>query len=124
MMYEIYKEATFSSAHSLRGYQGKCESLHGHNWRIRAHVSARHLNHLGMVIDFKELSTHLKNTLEPLDHHNLNDIPPFDTINPSAENIAKHLFETLSALINDDRVAVTKIMVWESDASCATYYEA
>ncbi len=122
-MYEIFRETDFSSAHRLRGYEGKCESLHGHNWRVRAFVRADILDHLGMVIDFKEIGKALKTVAERLDHTDLNTIPPFDTINPSAENISRYFFDELGKLLDDERVRVTRVMVWESDKSCAIYSE-
>jgi 6-pyruvoyltetrahydropterin/6-carboxytetrahydropterin synthase len=120
-MYEIYKESTFSSAHRLREYKGRCESLHGHNWRARVYVAAEELDSLGMVIDFKVLKKALDETAGKLDHVYINEVPPFDTINPSAENIARWLFDEMSAIINNSRVVITRVMVWESEASCATY---
>lgn len=120
-MYEVYKETYFSGAHRLREYEGKCESLHGHNWKVRAFIGATELDRLGMVIDFKVLKNALSETVEVLDHTDLNAIPPFDKINPSAENLAKYIFDGLSERINDERVRITKVMVWESHASCAIY---
>ena len=122
-MYEVSKEVSFSGAHSLREYQGKCESVHGHNWKVKAFVSAQELDRLGMVVDFKDLAAHLDDILQRLDHKDLNAVPPFDTINPSSENLAKFLYDELSAKINDDRVKVSRVMVWETDPSCAIYYE-
>ena len=122
-MYEVYREESFSGAHHLRGYQGKCESVHGHNWKVRAYVSAMELDKLGMVVDFKNLKNSLNEVVDHLDHKDINNVPPFDEINPSAENIAKHIFDELSARLNDARLTVSRIMVWESDASCATYTE-
>jgi 6-pyruvoyltetrahydropterin/6-carboxytetrahydropterin synthase len=120
-MYEVYKETTFSGAHRLREYEGRCEALHGHNWLVRAYVAAEELDRLGMVIDFKFLKTALEKAADKLDHVYINEIPPFDTINPSAENIARWLFDEISTSLNDGRVRVARVMVWESDASCAMY---
>jgi len=120
-MYEVYKEKSFSGAHHLRGYEGKCEAVHGHNWKVRAFVGASQLDSLGMVVDFKKLKQALGEVSDILDHKDLNATPPFDEINPSAENIAKFLFDELSGRLNDERVRVTAVSVWESERACATY---
>lgn len=122
-MYYIYKEVTFAAAHRLREYNGKCENLHGHNWRIRAYLKASELNKLGMVEDFSVLKAALNEIVDKLDHQFLNDLSPFDTIQPSAENIAKYIFDRLKEKFNGPRVFVHKVMVWESEASCAIYEE-
>ena len=120
-MYEIYKETTFSGAHRLRGYKGRCEALHGHNWRVRVSVAADALDDLGMVIDFTVLKAALEEIASKLDHVYINEVPPFDTVNPSAENLAKWFFDELYPRVNGGRARVTRVMVWESDASCAIY---
>ncbi len=120
-MYEIYKETTFSGAHRLREYKGRCESLHGHNWRVRAFVAAEELDSLGMVIDFKVLNEALEDIAGRLDHVYINETPPFDKLNPSAENMARWFFDELSGRINGGRVRVSRVMIWESEASCAIY---
>jgi len=107
-MYELTVHAHFSSAHHLREYQGKCEELHGHNWKVGVRIAADTLDHLGMVIDFKVLKNELHKIIERLDHRNLNDIPPFNVLNPSSENI---------------KIIVSKVTVWESDDSSACYSE-
>jgi 6-pyruvoyltetrahydropterin/6-carboxytetrahydropterin synthase len=122
-MYEVSKQASFSGAHSLREYKGKCESVHGHNWKIKAFVAAQQLDNLGMVVDFTVLGARLNEILERLDHKDINAVPPFDTINPSSENIAKYIYDELSGMINDGRVKVSRVMVWETDPSCAIYSE-
>ncbi len=122
-MHEVFKEKFFSGAHRLRGYEGKCESLHGHNWKVRVFAGSETLDSLGMVIDFKKLKKCLADVVERLDHKDLNAVPPFDELNPSAENIARYFYDELGRQINDDRVRVIRVMVWESEGSCATYYE-
>ena len=121
MLYEVYKEAWFSGAHHLRGYEGTCEAVHGHNWRVRASVGSDQLDDLGMVIDFKKLKQAMAETCDKLDHKDLNATPPFDRINPSAENIARFFYDELSPRIDDDRVRITSVAVWESERSCAVY---
>ena len=81
----------FSSAHTLRDYPGECSRLHGHNWKLEVEVTGRELDKIGMVLDFKTIRKHAKEVIADLDHHYLNDIQPFDTINPTAENIAAHI---------------------------------
>lgn len=120
-MYEVSREHSFSAAHRLRGYSGKCESLHGHNWKVRIHVRAETLDALGMVVDFKKLRAELDRVLGALDHTLLNEIPPFDRVNPTAEAIARHVGEAMDHAITDDRVAVHRCEVWESDGAAATY---
>ncbi len=122
-MYYIYREITFSAAHRLREYHGKCENLHGHNWKVRAYLKSVDLDDLGMVVDFGVLDKKLKEISELLDHKYLNEIEPFDKLNPSAENIAKFIFASLKAEFNGPRVFVHRVMVWESEKSCAIYEE-
>ena len=120
-MYEIAVHTYFSSAHSLREYKGKCEDLHGHNWKVAVQVEADTLDSLGMVMDFKTLKQELSNVIQRLDHRYLNDVPPFDTLNPSSENIACYIFQELKQSIDDHRVSVSKVTVWESENSAAVY---
>ncbi len=120
-MYEIFKERTFSASHQLRGYQGNCERLHGHNWRVRIHVAADELDDHGMVIDFHELENMLTQVISPFDHRHLNDVPPFDAINPSSENLARYIAEQIASLLPSPRLKVLHCDIWESDASRARY---
>jgi 6-pyruvoyltetrahydropterin/6-carboxytetrahydropterin synthase len=116
-MFSVKVEGNFSSAHNLRGYKGKCEALHGHNWKVEAALASDSLNKTGMVIDFKILKRKLRNILEKLDHKYLNRIPYFQKINPTSENIAKYIYERLKAC----RLSPKAVTVWESENSCATY---
>ena len=122
-MYELMVHTHFSSAHSLRGYQGKCEELHGHNWKVGVQIAAETLDNLGMVIDFKVLKQELHQIIQRLDHKHLNDIPPFDALNPSSENIAFYIFQELKKSLTHDRIIVAKVTVWESDDSSTSYSE-
>jgi len=122
-MYEVAVHTHFSSAHSLRGYQGKCEELHGHNWEVAVQVAAEKLDNLGMVMDFKVLKRGLKKIIQKLDHKYLNDLSPFDVLNPSSENIAHFIFQELKKTINDKRLRLTSVSVWESEGSVAIYSE-
>jgi 6-pyruvoyltetrahydropterin/6-carboxytetrahydropterin synthase len=113
----------FAAAHSLRGYQGNCEELHGHNWKVGVQIASETLNHLGMVIDFKVLKKELNKIIQRLDHKHLNNIPPFDSLNPSSENIACYIYQELKKLLPQERIIVAKVTVWESDDSSASYSE-
>jgi 6-pyruvoyltetrahydropterin/6-carboxytetrahydropterin synthase len=117
-MYEVVVKSDFSSAHKLRGYKGKCENLHGHNWIVEAAVSSKTLNKSGLLVDFRILKNHLKDILDGIDHKNLNELPYFMKTNPTSENIAKYIYDKLKK----DGVAPQRVSVWESDSSCATYF--
>jgi len=121
MKLEVYREVQFSSAHRLRNYHGKCENLHGHNWRVRLFVTREHLDETGFVMDFKVLDAILKDIMEVLDHKDLNSLEEFSTVNPTAENIALLIFRLAQEKVfeRDKEVKVSKVCVWESDKSCA-----
>jgi len=119
LLYEVFKDASISGAHRLRDYKGPCENLHGHNWRVRLYVGASALNSTGMVIDFKVLKDAMKTVCDRFDHTYLNEVAPFDEINPTAENICRYIFDEVNLRIRDERVRVTRAMVWETDTSCA-----
>lgn len=121
-MYEVTVICDFSAAHRLRDYKGKCENLHGHNWKVEVSVGAEGIDSLGMVMDFKTLKDEVRGFLEGLDHRYLNEIQPFDRTNPSSENLARFIFEGLSKRINRKDLRVKRVKVWESDDACATYY--
>jgi 6-pyruvoyltetrahydropterin/6-carboxytetrahydropterin synthase len=120
-MYEVTVMRSFSAAHSLRGYRGKCEALHGHNWRVEVSAAAAELDELGMVIDFKVLKEALSAVLAQLDHGYLNEIPPFDRLNPSSENLARHIYEETAKQLSQTRVQLVRVRVWESDNAYSTY---
>ncbi|MHB1680385.1 MAG: 6-carboxytetrahydropterin synthase QueD [bacterium] len=130
-MYELKISSVFSSAHNLRGYNGKCENIHGHNWQIEVAVCSELLNEIGIAIDFKILKSHLKLIMEKLDHKYINELPYFKNINPSAENIAKYIFKEFEALLELDNnkenkninIKVKKVNVFETATSMASYYE-
>ncbi len=113
---------SFSAAHFLREYQGVCENLHGHNWRVELEVVGEELDKTGLLVDFKFLKTVLKEVLDVIDHKLINDIPPFDKLNPSSENIAKFIFQEVGLRLPKS-VKVKAVSVWESDKACATYFE-
>lgn len=122
-MYEILITSDFSGAHNLRGYRGKCEELHGHNWKVEARFEKDTLNDIGLAADFKVLKSKLRNILKKIDHTYLNKLTPFKKNNPSAENIARYIFEKLTSSIKEKDLSVKSVSIWESDTSCATYYE-
>ncbi len=113
----------FAAAHLLRGYPGACSRLHGHNWKVEVEVVATALDAIGMGVDFKVIKAATRDVIERLDHYNLNEIAPFDTINPTAENIAAFLYGELSKALNTDTVTVRAITLWETDRACVTYTE-
>ncbi|MGE4358160.1 MAG: 6-carboxytetrahydropterin synthase QueD [Candidatus Omnitrophota bacterium] len=121
-MFAVEVEHSFSSAHYLRNYKGKCEALHGHNWRVRALVVGRTLEKNGLLLDFGELKKCLKMVLEELDHKVINEVPYFKKINPTSENIAKFIFVRLNKHLQMRKCRLKKITVWETDTSSATYY--
>jgi 6-pyruvoyltetrahydropterin/6-carboxytetrahydropterin synthase len=120
-VYEILIQDTFSSAHRLREYGGKCEELHGHNWRVDVVVRADRLDDIGLAIDFRILKDHTRRILGALDHAFLNELTPFRDVNPSSENIARYIFDRLSQALAEAPVRVARVNVWESDHSCASY---
>ncbi len=122
-MYEIVIKSDFSGAHNLRGYRGRCERLHGHNWKIEARFKTDILDEIGMTVDFKILKSKLKNVLKKVDHAYLNKLNAFKKKNPSAENIAKYIYEGIRSSIRKKGLSIKSISVWESETSCATYYE-
>jgi 6-pyruvoyltetrahydropterin/6-carboxytetrahydropterin synthase len=122
-MYHLTVHTQFAAAHNLLHYQGDCENLHGHNWKVEVTVGARQLDRSGLGIDFKVLKRETKKVLDHLDHTYLNQLPAFQEVSPSSENIARYLFEQLAAIFNDGNVKVEKVNVWESDYACASFTE-
>ncbi len=118
-MFSIKVEMYFSSAHNLRGYKGKCEELHGHNWKVEAVVSKEELDKAGMVADFKYLKSKLNKILDELDHKYLNRVPYFKKVNPTSENIAKYIYQRMNA----GNLSLKSVTVWENAACSATYEE-
>ena len=120
-MFEISVEQHFDAAHFLRGYRGKCEALHGHRFRVVVRIKSRGLNDIGIAYDFTELKQHLGEILSRFDHTCLNDVPPFDKINPSSENIAFTIFEELKPKLAGEPVSLAGIEVWESPQTKVAY---
>ena len=120
-MYEITVEKHFDAAHYLRGYQGKCENVHGHRYRVVVRIKAEKLNEIDLAYDFTYLKRYLKEILERYDHICLNDIPPFDKVNPSAENIAATIYNELKEKLSADPVTLTCVEAWESPEQGVAY---
>jgi 6-pyruvoyltetrahydropterin/6-carboxytetrahydropterin synthase len=120
-MYVIRILSHFSGAHRLRYLRGKCEELHGHNWKVEVSVTARRLNKEGIVIDFQLLKKKVEKILKSLDHTFLNDLPYFSKREPSSENIAKYIFDRLKAELKGHHAVLKEVTAWESETSSATY---
>jgi len=115
--------ADFASAHTLRDYPGDCSRMHGHNWKLEVDVTASALNEHGMGMDFKTIKTATRELAKTLDHRYLNEIPPFDTVNPTAENIAQYFYQHLSNTLNIDTAKISGVTLWETDRACVRYSE-
>ncbi len=122
-MYFLNVTESFASAHALRGYGGPCERIHGHNWRVEVTVTARELDEQGLAIDFRVLKGHLTEICQRLDHRFLNDLEPFDRINPTSENLARHLAEEMKQRLRDiePEIRVYEVRVWESEGASAAW---
>jgi len=120
-MYHISVEQHFDAAHFLRGYRGKCEALHGHRYRVVVKVKASELDDIGLAYDFVELKQYLGGIISRFDHICLNDVPPFDKINPSAENIASTIFNELQPKLAEAPISVSCVEVWESPQTGVSY---
>jgi 6-pyruvoyltetrahydropterin/6-carboxytetrahydropterin synthase len=125
-VYEISKDFVFSAAHQIRMHGGKCERLHGHNWRIRVHARAPTLNRIGMVVDFADLHRIVAELCARFDHQNMNEVPPFTELNTTAENLARFFYVEANlrlAAMEGGRVSVSRVDVWENEGSLAVYRE-
>ena len=120
-MYELKIVSQLAAAHQLREFHGKCEQLHGHNWKIEVYVTGDTLGEDGLLIDFGMIKQDTKKVLKELDHQFLNELEPFKKENPSSENIARYIYESLSQRLNNGNIRVSKVTAWESDTACATY---
>ncbi|MFA5627973.1 MAG: 6-carboxytetrahydropterin synthase QueD [Thiohalomonadaceae bacterium] len=122
-MYTLKVLTDFSAAHSLRDYPGDCRRMHGHNWKVEVEVQADSLDKLGMVLDFKIIRQAARKVGDELDHQYINEIPPFDQLNPTAENIAAYFFRRLAEELNDTRARVHAVTLWETERACVRYTE-
>ena len=122
-LYTLRVLSDFASAHTLRDYPGACSRMHGHNWKVEVEVVATSLDKVGMGIDFKDIKKCTKQVTAELDHRYINEIKPFDEINPTAENIAAYIYKGVGELINNDRVRVASVTLWETERACVRYSE-
>ena len=122
-MYEVYVDESFAAAHNLRGYKGKCEDLHGHNYKVRVTLEGQELDAVGLLYDFVHLKQVIHGVIGALDHKYLNELKPFDVLNPSAENIARYIYEETAKHLRQapNGAGVASITVWESEVTAATY---
>ncbi|HEY1338006.1 MAG TPA: 6-carboxytetrahydropterin synthase QueD [Bryobacteraceae bacterium] len=121
-MFEVTIEETFAAGHALRNYRGKCENVHGHNYRCQVTVEGGQLDSIGLLVDFVELKKVVHGVLDRMDHQWLNEFPPFDVLNPSAENMAKFIYDEVSAGLKGSAGArVSAVRLWETDTASATY---
>ena len=122
-MFEISVKTRFSAAHYLRGYSGSCSAVHGHNWDVQAFISGERLDQIGLLTDFRAVRKALEQVIEELDHGHLNELPGFADLNPTSENLAYYIYNKLGQSINDGRVRVSKVCVFETPDTMACYYE-
>jgi 6-pyruvoyltetrahydropterin/6-carboxytetrahydropterin synthase len=122
-MYTVSIKIHFNAAHRLKAYKGECENLHGHNWTVEITIGARQLNSSGMVIDFKEVKERVSSFLQKFDHVYLNELKEFENLNPTSENISFLIFKESARLLNDSRIKVKKVTIWETENNQASYEE-
>ncbi len=125
-MFEVSVEDTFAAGHALRGYRGKCENPHGHNYKVQITLHGDRLDNIGLLFDFKDLKAAMGEIVDRLDHQFLNDLEPFQRLNPSAENMARYFYQEIGeslARATNGRVKVKQVKVWETDTTTATYFE-
>ena len=125
-MFEVSVEDSFAAGHALRGYRGKCENPHGHNYKVRITLAGEQLDSIGLLYDFKDLKQAMNQIIDRLDHQMLNDIEPFRELNPSAENMAKYFYDEANRHLRQatqGRVKVKQVKIWETDTTTATYFE-
>ena len=125
-MFEVTVDDTFAAGHYLRNYKGKCENPHGHNYRVRVTLQGKELDKAGLLLDFKDLKQVMRPVIDRLDHQMINDVAPFTTVNPSAENLAKFFYDETNRLlagVTNGRVSVKDVTIYETDTTTARYYE-
>jgi len=122
-MYEVSVDETFAAAHNLRNYKGKCENLHGHNYKLRVTLAGEKLDATGLLYDFVRLKQVIQSVIRSLDHKYLNELSPFDVLNPSAENISRYIYDEIAKQLRDsvNGTGVTSVTVWETDVTAASY---
>lgn len=125
-MFEVTVEDSFAAGHYLRNYKGKCENPHGHNYKVRVTLAGQELDKAGLLLDFKELRDVMRHVIDRLDHQMINDLEPFTTVNPSAENLAKYFYDETNSKLHgqtNGRVRVKDVTIWETDETTARYFE-
>ena len=125
-MFEVSVEDSFAAGHALRGYRGKCENPHGHNYKVRITLAGEELDSIGLLYDFKDLKQAMGQIIDRFDHQMLNDIEPFRELNPSAENMARYVYQEAASHLQQStggRVKVKQVKIWETDTTTATYFE-
>jgi 6-pyruvoyltetrahydropterin/6-carboxytetrahydropterin synthase len=123
-VFEVTVEQTFAAGHALREYKGKCENVHGHNYRVQVTMEGERLNRIGLLVDFVEVKRIVREIIARLDHQFINDLEPFTTVNPSAENLAKYFYDEIDRLLPSDaetKARLAQVKIWETDTSIAVY---
>jgi len=122
-MFQVSVEETFSAGHALRGYRGKCENVHGHNYRVQVTLAGPQLDGIGLLVDFTQLKEVMRGVIKRLDHQFINDLEPFTTVNPSAENMAKYFYDEINGQLKELPAGahVTDVVIWETDTAMAKY---
>jgi 6-pyruvoyltetrahydropterin/6-carboxytetrahydropterin synthase len=120
-MFEITVEETFAAGYALRNYRGRCENVHGHNYRVEVTLAGPELDAIGLLVDFSEIKKVMHAVVDRMDHQFLNDLPPFDVLNPSAENMARYICEQIGGQLPPGPARVTAVKLWETDTASATY---
>ncbi len=121
--YRLKVLTEFASAHTLRDYPGACSRMHGHNWKVETEIEATALDDVGMAVDFKQMKAAAREVGDRLDHRYLNELAPFDSINPTAENIAAYMYREIAARLDSATVKVCAVTLWETDRACVRYSE-
>ncbi|MBU8849511.1 MAG: 6-carboxytetrahydropterin synthase QueD [Desulfobacterales bacterium] len=122
-IYEIYVKDHFAAAHSLKGYDGNCSNMHGHNWIVETYIQCTKLDKIGIGVDFRDAKGIIKDVLSKFDHTTLNEVPEFGSINPTSENLSRFLYTELSRRLNTEHITVSKVMVFESPGCGSSYQE-
>jgi len=120
-MFEVSVEETFAAGHALRNYRGKCENVHGHNYRVQVTVEGEQLNSTGLLVDFADLKKLIRAVVGRLDHRFLNDVAPFDAVNPSAENMARYFYDEITSGLSGSGSRIREVKIWETDITSASY---
>jgi len=122
-MFQVSVEETFSAGHALRGYKGKCENPHGHNYRVQVTLEGPQLDDIGLLVDFTHMKQIMRDVIRRLDHQFINDLEPFTTVNPSAENMAKYFYDEIASQLTTlpPGAHLSHVIVWETDTAMARY---